>query len=178
MKKMCLFITALLMLSSVTFVTTASAERSFNPFKKSTHKPKPPRTGTAKRPAPRLSVQFKAIMPVHSIGKIWEGKLVNISFEVKNNGTAPSSSASTYTVKCHVLSGSPQCAVANTTGPLPPIAVGGSKNIALFGARPAKPGKYRIVISSNPGGRGRNATHEFTVVSKRTLRRAPRIQRR
>lgn len=153
---------------------TASADRASNPFKPSAQKPRTSPKHKATRPSARLSVQFKALMPVHSIGKIWEGKLVNISFEVKNVGTAPSGPGATYTVKCLVLSGSPNCAVANTTGPLPAIAPGGSKSIALFGAKPAKPGKYRIVISANPGARGRPATQEFTVVSKRKLRRVPR----
>lgn len=178
MKKMHLFATSLLVIISMVLVTAASAEQSFNPFKKSTFKRKSPRKATSARPAPRLSVQFKALMPVYSFGKIWAGSHVNISFAIKNSGNAPSTSAATYTVKCMVLSGSPNCPVVNTTGPLPVIPAGGSRNIALFGVNTAKPGKYRVLISTNPGTAGRPAMKEFMVVSKRKPQRPRRIRRR
>lgn len=163
---------------SMVVVTAVSAERSFNPFQKSTFKKKNTRKAVSNRPAARLSVTFKALMPVHNFGKIWAGSLVNISFEIKNNGNAPSTSAASYTVKCLVLSGARQCPVADTTGPLPVIKAGGSKRIALFGVRPAKPGKYRVLISTRPGAAGRPAMKEFMVVNKRVLRRSPKIRRR
>lgn len=178
MKKIHIFATSLLVVMSIVVATTASAERSFNPFQKSTFKKKNTRKAVPNKPIARLSVQFKALMPVHSFGKIWAGSLVNISFEIKNSGNAPSTSAASYTVKCLVLSGARQCPVADTTGPLPAIPAGGSKRIALFGVRPAKAGKYRILISTNPGSRRRPATKEFMVVSKRKLRRSPKIRRR
>ena len=178
MKKIHIFATSLLVVMSMVVVTAASAERSFNPFQKSTFKKKNTRKAVSNKPAPRLSVQFKALMPVHSFGKIWAGSRVNISFAIKNSGNGPSTSAATYTVKCMVLSGSPNCPVANTTGPLPAIPAGGSRNIALFGVNTAKPGKYRVLISTNPGTTGRPAMKEFMVVSKRKPQRPRRIRRR
>ena len=177
MKKIHLFATSLLVVISMVFVAPASAERSFNPFKKSTYKRKNTKKTTSSRPAARLSVKFKALMPVHSFNKIWAGSHVNISFTIKNSGNAPSTSAATYTIKCMVLSGSSNCPVANTTGPLPAIPAGRSRNITLFGVNAAKAGKYRILINTNPGTAGRPAMKEFTVVSKRKLLHPRKIRR-
>ncbi|GMQ90822.1 MAG: hypothetical protein BMS9Abin11_0127 [Gammaproteobacteria bacterium] len=179
MKKIRVFATSLLVIMSIVVVTTASAERSFNPFQKSTFKKKNTRKAVSNRPSARLSVQFKALMPVHSFGKIWAGSRVNIFFEIRNSGNAPSTSAASYTVKCLVLSGTRQCPVADTTGPLiPNIRAGGSKRIAIFGTQLAKPGKYSVLISTNPGTTGKPAMKEFMVVNKRALRRSPKIRRR
>jgi hypothetical protein len=179
MKKIHIFAISLLVVTSMVFVAAALAEQSFNPFKKSTFKRKSPRKATSAKPAPRLSVQFKALMPVYSFGKIRAGSRVNVFFEIRNSGNAPSTSAASYTVKCLVLSGARQCPVADTTGPLiPNIRAGGSKRIAIFGTQLAKPGKYRVLINTNPGARGRPAMKEFIVVSKRKSQRPRRIRRR
>lgn len=181
MKKIRVFATSLLVIMSIVVVTTASAEQSFNPFQKSTFKKKNTRKAVSNRPAARLSVQFKALMPVHSFGKIWAGSRVNISFEIKNSGNAPSTSAASYTIRCLVVSGARQCPVADTTGPLlPAIRVGGSKRITIFGRRSAKPGKYliQVLVSTQPGAAGRPVMKEFMVVNKRALRRSPKIRRR
>ena len=135
-----------------------------------------PKFTLRQKPKPDLYVVFIAHKPVKN-GVVAAGKTIDISFTIANKGTAPTTSADTYTVSCKVLSGGPSCPIANTTGPLPRINPKSSRNMSLYGIIKAKPGKYQVTVKVNPGGRGpikSKKSKDIRVVGIRAVKRIPR----